>query len=220
LVAGSSLTTDHSALTIGTRREAGILLKIGLTGGAATGKSTVSEILRGLGAYIIDVDLIGREVVEKGSPCLKEIAAQFGEDMLQPDGSLDRKKMGDLVFADREKLERLNAIVHPAMTARVEEKIKKLEGDQSTRTVVVDAAILIEMGLRRLVDCLWLVWADRKTQVERLMTRDGMSQEKAENIINSQMPMEEKERYADVVIENTGTLQDLETKIRKLWEKR
>ena len=84
----------------------------------------------------------------------------------------------------------------------------------------MDAAILIEMGLRRLVDCLWLVWADRKTQVERLMTRDGMSQEKAENIINSQMPMEEKERYADVVIENTGTLQDLETKIRKLWEKR
>ena len=195
------------------------MLKIGLTGGAATGKSTVSEILRGLGAYIIDVDLIGRKWWKR-KPCLKEIAAQFGEDMLQPDGSLDRKKMGDLVFADREKLERLNAIVHPAMTARVEEKIKKLEGDQSTRTVVVDAAILIEMGLRRLVDCLWLVWADRKTQVERLMTRDGMSQEKAENIINSQMPMEEKERYADVVIENTGTLQDLETKIRKLWEKR
>lgn len=201
------------------KREAKRVLKIGLTGGAATGKSTVSNILRDLGAYIIDVDLIGREVVEKGSPCLEEIAVHFGRDMLLEDGSLDRKRLGDLVFADKEKLERLNSIVHPTMIASVEEELKGLEGDQSVRTVVVDAAILIEMGLQRLTDCVWLVWADRKTQVERLMARDGMSQEKAENIINSQMPIEEKEKYADVVIGNTGTLQDLESKIRKLWER-
>lgn len=197
----------------------GKLLKIGLTGGAATGKSTVGSILKELGAYIIDLDLIAREVVEKGSPCLEEIAAQFGKDMLRPDGGLDRKKLGDLVFSDRDKLRKLNSIVHPVMIDRVEKELAELEKRSDIPAVVIDAAILIEMGLHRLVDSVWLVKADKETQVRRLVERDGMSREKAENIIDSQMPMEEKERLADLVIENTGTKKELETKIRKLWRK-
>lgn len=195
------------------------MLKIGLTGGAATGKSTVSSILKELGAYIIDLDEIAREIVEKGSPCLEEIAAQFGKGILKSDGSLDRKKLGDLVFSDRGKLKKLNSIVHPAMIDRVEKELAELEKRPDIPAVVIDAAILVEMGLHRLVDSVWLVKADRKTQIRRLVERDGMSREKAENIIDSQMPMEEKEKFADIIIENSGTKKELETKIRKLWRK-
>lgn len=192
---------------------------IGLTGGAATGKSTVSRILRDLGACIIDVDLIGREVVERGSPCLEKIAAQFGTDMLLKDGSLNRKRLGNVVFQDKDKLGQLNAIVHPVMVSIVKEQIKKQREGGKVRAVVIDAAILIEMGLHELVDCLWLVRIDKETQVKRLMGRDGMTLDKAENIINAQMPIEEKMKYADVVIDNTGTIKDLEYIVRRLWKK-
>ena len=195
------------------------MLKIGLTGGAATGKSTVSSILRRLGAHIIDVDLIARQVVKKGSPCLEEIAEHFGRDVLLEDGSLNRKKLGDMVFADKDKLERLNSIMHPAMIERVKKELAELERRQDIPVVVLDAAILIEMGLHRLADRVWLVRADRGTQIARLVERDGISREKAENIINSQMTMEKKTEFSDIVIENTGTKEDLETKIRKLWRK-
>jgi dephospho-CoA kinase len=193
------------------------LLKIGLTGGAATGKSTVSSILKRLGAEIIDVDMTARKVVEKGSPCLEKIVMHFGQDVLLADGSLNRKKLGDMVFADKAKLEKLNAIVHPVMAARVRETIRAIENKKSTEVLIIDAAILIEMGLHKMADCVWLVWADRKTQIERLVARDGMSEEKAENIIDSQMPMEEKIKLADAVIDNTGTPEALENKIIKLW---
>jgi len=196
------------------------LLKIGLTGGAATGKSTVSSILKRLGAEIIDVDMTAREVVEKGSPCLEKIVMHFGQDVLLADGSLNRKKLGDMVFADKAKLEKLNAIVHPVMAARVRDTIRAVEKEKSTEVLIIDAAILIEMGLHKMVDCVWLVWANRKTQIERLAARDGMSEEKAENIINSQMPMEEKIKFADTVIDNTGTTEDLEDKVLKLWAKK
>lgn len=193
---------------------------IGLTGGAATGKSTASRILKDLGAYIIDVDLIGREVMERESPCLKKVAAQFGEGILLPSGDLNRKKLGDIVFADQNELRRLNAIVHPVMVEKVKEQLKILREERGLRTAVVDAAILIEMGLNRLTDCVWLIWVDRKTQLERLMARKGMTFKKAKDIMASQMSMEEKRRYADVIIENTGTMEELALKIHKLWEKR
>lgn len=193
------------------------MLKIGLTGGVATGKSTVSSILKNLGAEIIDLDIIARQVVERGSPCLERIAECFGKDVLKRDGSLDRKKLGDMVFGEKAKLRQLNSIMHPAMIARVKKKLDRLESESSTRTSVIDAAILIEMGLDRLVDCVWLVWADRETQIRRLAARNGVSRQKAENIIDSQMPMEQKMEVADVVIDNTSTIEALEDKIRKLW---
>ncbi len=195
------------------------MYKIGLTGGVATGKSTVSNILRNLGAVIIDADVIAREVVAKGSPCLDKIAAYFGNDVLLEDGSLDRKKLGDMVFADKAKLERLNAIVHPAIIDRVAECLGVLDKKQGSITAVIDAAILIETGLDRMVDCIWLVWADRETQLERLIARDGISREKAQNIIRSQMPMEDKVKFADVIIDNIGSMENLEARVRELWRK-
>ncbi len=193
---------------------------IGLTGGAASGKSTASKILKNLGAYIIDVDLIGREVLNRKSRCLEAVAMQFGNEILQPTGDLDREKLGDIVFADKTKLKKLNAIVHPVMIAKVRESLEILREDENVRTVVVDAAILIEMGLNKLTDCVWLVWADRKTQLKRLMMRERMTLKKAEGIIESQMPLDEKRAYADVTIENTGTLEEFELKIHRLWERR
>lgn len=159
----------------------GKLLKIGLTGGAATGKSTVVSILKELGAYIIDLDLIAREVVEKGSPCLEEIAAQFGKDMLRPDGGLDRKKLGDLVFSDRDKLRKLNSIVHPVMIDRVEKELAELEKRSDIPAVVIDAAILIEAsGKKEITE------EDKKKLfafVEPILSREEMEQLK--NLLRS-----------------------------------
>lgn len=193
------------------------MLKIGLTGGIASGKSTASQILKRLGATVIDVDMIGREVVKKGSPCLREIVEYFGEGILLEDGTLDRKKLGSIVFKNRDKLKILNSIVHPPMIARIKSLLESMEREGELDKVVVDAAILIEMGLHRLVDVIWLVKIPRQLQIERLMLRDNISREKAENMINSQMPMEEKEKFAAVIIDNSGTIEELEKSIEKHW---
>jgi dephospho-CoA kinase len=193
------------------------LLKIGLTGGIASGKSTASQILKRLGATVIDVDMIGREVVKKGSPYLREIVEYFGEGILLEDGTLDRKKLGSIVFKNRDKLKILNSIVHPPMIARIKSLLESMEREGELDKVVVDAAILIEMGLHRLVDVIWLVKIPRQLQIERLMLRDNISREKAENMINSQMPMEEKEKFAAVIIDNSGTIEELEKSIEKHW---
>lgn len=193
------------------------MLKIGLTGGIASGKSTASQILKRLGATVIDVDMIGREVVKKGSPYLREIVEYFGEGILLEDGTLDRKKLGSIVFKNRDKLKILNSIVHPPMIARIKSLLESMEREGELDKVVVDAAILIEMGLHRLVDVIWLVKIPRQLQIERLMLRDNISREKAENMINSQMPMEEKEKFAAVIIDNSGTIEELEKSIEKHW---
>jgi len=195
------------------------LLIIGLTGGVASGKSTVSRILKSLGAEIIDVDTIGREIVHKGSPCLEEIVRHFGRGILLEDGSLNRKKLGSIVFADRDELQYLNSIMHPVMTDRVKLLLEEMKRQPKTDKVVIDAAILIEMGLHRLVDEVWVVNIPKELQMERLMKRDGISRERAEAMVDAQMPMEQKREYADVIIENTGTIEELEKRVKKLWMK-
>jgi len=194
------------------------LLKIGLTGGIASGKSTVSTILRRLGAIIIDADLIAREVVSKGSPCLREIIMYFGEDILLQDGSLDRKKLRGIVFSNKEKLELLNSITHPAIVSGIKSSLDMLEKESGLDRVVVDAAILIETGMYKLMDRVWVVKADREVQIARLTGRDGISRQKAEDIINSQMSLEEKIKYAHVIIDNNGTPRQLEAFIEELWK--
>jgi dephospho-CoA kinase len=193
------------------------LLRIGLTGGVASGKSTVSRILKGLGAFIIDADKVARELVVIGSPYLDQIAQCFGNQVLHPDGSLNRKKLGDIVFNDKDKLNMLNGILHPPIISKIKDLMCSIEREGIHDRVVVDAAILIETGLYCMVDVVWLVKVSRKTQVERLMIRDGISREKAEGIIGSQMPLETKEKYADVVIDNEGSLETLEEQVKKLW---
>ena len=193
------------------------MLKIGLTGGAASGKSTVSAILKDLGATVIDVDLVARDVVRKGSRCLEKIVEYFGESILLEDGSLNRKKLRDIVFSSKQKLEILNSITHPEIITRVKDQLEFLE-KKGLDKVVVDAAILIEMGLHKLVDVVWLVKVDRETQISRLMERDGTYRQKAEAIINAQMPLEEKIKYAHEIIDNSGTLEELEARVKELWK--
>lgn len=194
------------------------MLKIGLTGGIASGKSTVSAILKRLGAKIIDVDLIAREVVDKGCPCLQEIEKYFGRDILLEDGSLNRKKLRDIVFSDKEKLNLLNSITHSAIISRVEADIHALEKKGELARVVIDAAILIEMGMHKLVDMIWLVKVDREVQIARLIERDGISRLETEDIIDAQMSLEEKAKYAHVIIDNNGTVEELEVHVEQLWK--
>ncbi|NLM43117.1 MAG: dephospho-CoA kinase [Clostridiales bacterium] len=191
---------------------------IGLTGGIASGKSTVSSILKKLGAYIIDVDKVGRDVVEKGEKAYNEIVCFFGKKILQHDDQINRKVLGNIVFSDSKQLQKLNSITHPHIIERVKEIISKCKTD-GKNVIVVDAAILIEMGLHSLCDTVWLISVDKETQLKRLMERDNYTYEEAMNRIMAQTSDKKKSVYADVVIDNTGTLEELENKVLELWNK-
>jgi len=194
---------------------------IGLTGGIASGKSTVSRHLAKLGAIILDADQIAREIVAPGKPALQEIVQDFGEDVLLPDGSLDRARLGKLVFADKAKRDRLNQITHPKIFAEIRERIAKLREsyDCLQRVVVIDAPLLIEAGFVPLVESVWLVAVDEETQIKRLMERDGYSREEAEARLKSQMPLEQKLAYADHIIQNMGTVEETIARVNELWNR-
>ena len=189
---------------------------IGLTGGIASGKSTVSAKLKELGAAVIDADLLARDVVRKGEIAYNKIVQCFGADILLPRGEINRKKLGDIVFSDKEKLELLNSITHPEIINRMKERIQELkaEGD---KVIVVDAAILIEMGLHKYVDSVWVLSVDRETQLKRLAERDKYDYREAENRINSQFTDEVRKKYADVVIDNSKPIEEVEKRLEELW---
>ncbi|AAM24131.1 MAG: Dephospho-CoA kinase [Caldanaerobacter subterraneus] len=190
---------------------------VGLTGGIGSGKSTVSGILAKLGAKIIDADLVSREIMEKGKEAYNEIVDCFGKEILDKEGNIDRKKLGSIVFSDKEKLKRLNEITHP----KIIDKIKKMieEEKDKDKVIVIDAALLIETGLYKLVDEVWLVVVDIDTQIKRVMERDGFSCEEALKRIKSQMPLEEKIKYADFIINNSKDLRKTEEQVRLLWQR-
>ncbi|ADL08389.1 dephospho-CoA kinase [Thermosediminibacter oceani] len=190
---------------------------IGLTGGIASGKSTVSAILRQKGAYIIDADEIAREIVKPGKPAWKEIVDYFGSDILNEDGSIKRRKLGRIVFSDDKKLAVLNRITHPRI---VEEIKKELEAcrQRNEKVVVVDAALLLEIGLDMLVDEVWLVSVDEKTQVKRLIERErSISYTEALERIRAQMPLEEKLKFATRVIDNNGDIENTKKQVDRIW---
>lgn len=190
---------------------------IGLTGGIASGKSTVSNILREKGAYIIDADEISKALVEPGKPAYKEIVEFFGKEILNEDGTIKRKKLGKIVFADTEKLSVLNSITHPKIIEEIEKKLKECR-ERDEKVVVIDAALLIELGLYKLADEVWLVVVDEKTQLERLLKRDMFLEPKeAKDRIRAQMPQEEKKKYATRIIDNTGDFSHLKEQVEKYW---
>ncbi len=189
---------------------------IGITGGIASGKSTISLLLKKLGASIIDVDLIGREVVQKGEKAYNEIVKYFGEDILLLNGEINRKKLGDMVFSDKEKLHVLNGITHPEIIRRVVDKIKELK-ENGAHVIVIDAAILFEMGLDKYCDSIWLIHIDKETQLNRLMERDRFVYLDAMNRIKSQYENEDKFGLADVIINNNKPLEVIEKEIKELW---
>lgn len=194
------------------------MLVIGLTGGIATGKSTVARRLGELGVPVIDADQLAREVVEPGEPALDEIRERFGPGVIDEHGRLDRAALGSIVFADEGARKALEAIVHPRIRRRMREIVNQLKQDGAP-LVVCDIPLLFETGVGLdWVDRTVVVYAPRHVQRERLMARNGLTPEEAERRIASQLPIEEKARRADVVIDNTGALDQTLRQVDRLWK--
>lgn len=190
---------------------------IGLTGGIASGKSTISSILKEFGASIVDADLIGRSVVQKGEKAYNEIVQCFGDGILMPNGEINRKKLGHMVFSDHIKLEKLNSITHPEIINRIKEKVEEYRSE-GAKVIVIDAAILIETGLSSYCDSIWLVSVDKETQLNRLMERDKFTYIDGLKRINAQYSREEKAQFADVIIDNSMPIEEVKEKIKELWD--
>ncbi|MEU7434272.1 dephospho-CoA kinase [Streptomyces sp. ISID311] len=192
------------------------MVKVGLTGGIGAGKSEVSRLLASYGAVIVDADKIAREVVEPGTPGLAAVVEEFGDGVLAPDGTLDRPKLGGIVFADPEKLKALNAIVHPLVGARSAE----LEAAAGPDAVVVhDVPLLTENGLAPLYDLVVVVDAAPQTQLDRLVRLRGMAEDEAKSRMAAQATREQRLAVADLVIDNNGPLEELEPQVRAVWER-
>jgi len=183
------------------------LIIAGLTGGIATGKSTVSSILREAGAIIIDADAIARDAVKKNLPAWHEIVRIFGKDILLPDGEIDRTRLGDIIFRNTSKKEILNKIVHPHVIQKVAKMIEVIGKESSDSVVILDVPLLIEAGMDTGLEDVILVYTPDWIQIERLIERDGISDEDAILRVRSQMPIEDKRKVASVMIDNSGTLQ-------------
>jgi dephospho-CoA kinase len=192
---------------------------VGLTGGIASGKSTVSHIFRSLGAQVIDADILAREVVEPGKPAWQDIVNAFGRDILLPDGSIDRKKLGAIVFQNPTKREVLNQIVHPRVFEEEKRLYQELRRQYPEALIIVDAALLIESGSYQRFHKLIVVYVDEQTQLRRLMLRDGISAEEAWARIRSQMPLSEKVKYADYIIDNRGSLEETRRQVEEVYKK-
>jgi dephospho-CoA kinase len=193
--------------SLGIWRVRKMALMIGLTGGIASGKSTVAKMLRELEIPVIDADQIAREVVEVGEEAYLEIVKEFGEEILQEDRTIDRGKLGSIVFHNKEKRQLLNSIVHPAVRKKMlmqkEQYIRNGEN-----TIVLDIPLLFESNLTHLVDKIIVVYVDEHIQLQRLMERNSLSKEEAEVRMKAQMPLIEKVSKADAVINNNGTIEE------------
>ena len=194
------------------------MMKVGLTGSIAVGKSFVLDVLRELGARTIDADAIAREVVERGTPGLDAVVNEFGKEILKPDGSLDRSRLGQIVFADEVRRQKLNSILHPFIIKRQDEIVRQWEQETPDAIAVIDAALMIESGGYKRFDKLIVVHCRPEIQLQRLMKREGMSQPEAERRIESQMPQAEKIKYADFLIETSGEFETTRTQVESVWQ--
>jgi dephospho-CoA kinase len=192
-------------------------LLAGLTGGIATGKSTVSVMFTHLGARVTDADQLARDVVAPGQPAHAAVVAAFGPEVVQPDGYLDRKRLGAIVFADAEQRKRLEAITHPAIRTRWDRILRVYEEEEFAGIVFWDAALLYETGGARLMEKMVVVVADPAIQLARLMGRDGSSEAEARARIASQMPVAEKAKLADYVVDNSGSRAETERQVREVY---
>ena len=194
------------------------MLTIGLTGGIAAGKDSVAQILETRGAEIIDADKIARKLLEPGQAAFDKVVSTFGRDILDFEGSIDRKILADIVFKDETKREDLNSILHPAIIDEEWNKVLAVKRRNPEAIAVINAALLIESGNYKDVDKVILVVANEALVIKRLMERDGLSREGALSRIASQMPEDEKRNYADYIIENNGSLEELRKKVRQLFK--
>ena len=194
------------------------MLTIGLTGNLGTGKTTVSEIMAGLGAVLINADKLGHELFQPDNPTYHEIIATFGEKILTPDNEIDRQKLSQLVFADTAALTRLNQIMHPKMYQIAQKRIERYR-NQGAKVVVLEAALLIEANWVALVDEIWVTTAPEAAIVKRLTDQRGLSKKQILERLHSQMSSEEKTKQANVVINTDCTINELKAKMAKLWQK-
>ena len=190
--------------------------RVGLTGGIASGKSTVSRILGDLGVPVIDADVIAREVVAPGSAVLGRVVDAFGEEVLSDDKSLNRARLGEIVFSDASKKKILEGILHPEIIAEQDRRLKNMESEGNTPIAVVDAAVMIESGSWKRFDLIVVVDCDESQQISRLCRRNGMREEEAMRRIEAQMPLSEKVKYADHVIDNRGSMDDTRKQVEEL----
>lgn len=189
---------------------------IGVTGGIATGKSLVSQLLAERGAAVINADLVGHEAYRRGAEAYHALVEAFGGTIVGPDGEIDRKALGAKVFADASARERLQAIVWPIMRRMMQQRLDGLR-TKHLPIAVLEAALLIEAGWLPLVDEVWLVTTPRETALARLSHRNGLTTEQSEARLNAQLTDEERRRHADVIIENTGSLDDLRRRVDAAW---
>jgi len=179
------------------------MLRVGLTGGIASGKSTVARIFRELGAHVLDADRIAREIVPPGSAALARIARAFGKELLRPDGTLDRAALGAIVFADARKRRVLEGILHPLILDEIDRRVDELERGDPGGVVIVEAALILELGRQAEFDTLVVVWADEEQQRRRMIQRDSLSVEEAGRRLDAQMSLAEKRGRAQFVIDNS-----------------
>ena len=193
------------------------MLRVGLTGSIAVGKSFVTSVFEELGAHVIDADQTAREVVMPGTPGLDAVTEAFGEEILNPDGTLNRKKLGAVVFGDEAKRQQLNFVLHPFIIARQDEILKEWEAVDPHGIGIVDAALMIESGGYRRFDKLIVVHCRPEVQLERLMLRDKLSRDEAQRRINSQMPQEEKQKFADYLIDTSDGFEPTREQTKRVF---
>ena len=195
------------------------MYRIGLTGSIATGKSTVTNMLKELGAFVIDCDKTARDVVAPGTRGIAKIEAAFGKDAVAADGSMDRVYIGDLVFRNPEMKKRLENILFPLIFEALDEELLRLERAGATPVVFLDMPLLYEVKYDSYVDEVWLVYVPFEVQLSRLMKRNGYTKEEALLRIHSQISVDKKKSLAQQVIDNSGTLEDTKKQVRSLWER-
>lgn len=195
-------------------------MNIGLTGGIACGKSTVSAMLVRRGAILIDADRLAREVVEPGTPALAEVVRVFGQAVLRGDGTLDRQELGRLVFGSEEKRRTLEDILHPPIRKLMLERMAEAEKQAPDKLVVVDVPLLYESELEDYYQEVMVVYAPEEVQLARLMERNGLSEEEARKRLKAQMPIEWKKEWADHVVDNSGELSATEEQVERFWKRK
>jgi dephospho-CoA kinase len=193
------------------------MLRVGLTGSIAVGKSFVAGVLAELGCRVLDADRTAREVVEAGTEGLRAVAAAFGEEVLQADGTLNRARLGSIVFADEEKRLLLNSILHPFIIESQDAQLRQWEAENPTGIGVIDAALMIESGGYRRFDKLIVVHCRPEVQLERLMARNALTREDAAGRIIAQMPQEEKKRYADYLIDTSDGFESARRETERVY---
>ena len=194
------------------------VLLLGVTGGIASGKTEVANMLKELGAPIIDFDVIARQVVEAGKPAWQEIVDYFGKQVVQEDDSLDRKKLSNIVFRDMEKRKKLESFTHPRISEEFVRQVNEIAEKTPGAIIQVVIPLLIELNLQYKFHKLMVVYIPKELQIERLVERDGISKEEATNILKAQLPIEEKVGYADYVIHNERSLEETRRQVEDLWQ--